>query len=150
MKSEIQKIIDILKHTYEKNAWHGPSVKEALEDITPDLLDNRIGNGNSIIELVAHMTAWRKFVTEKLNGNDAYDVSDEMNFPKVKNWQTSLAALEESQAELIHALEATPDEKLNEMVPGRKYKFFTMVHGIIHHDLYHTGQIILLKKVKVS
>jgi hypothetical protein len=45
-------------------------------------------------------------------------------------------------------LEKTPNEKLQEVVPGRKYKFFTMIHGIIHHDLYHTGQIVLLKKLQ--
>lgn len=150
MKSEVQKIIDILKHTFEKGAWHGPAVKEALADVSAESMHNRIGNGNSIVELVAHMTTWRKFVAEKLNGNDSYDVTEEMNFPVVNDWVTALAALDQSQADLIEALEKTPDEKLQEVVPGRKYKFFTMVHGIIHHDVYHTGQIMLLKKLKIS
>jgi uncharacterized damage-inducible protein DinB len=148
MKSEIQKIIDILSHTYEKNAWHGPSVKETLSDVSIDQIHHRIGNGNSIIELVAHMTAWRNFVIEKLKGNDSFDVTDELNFPKGKDWQLVLNELDKSQSDLISALEKTPNEKLQEVVPGRKYKFFTMIHGIIHHDLYHTGQIVLLKKLQ--
>jgi uncharacterized damage-inducible protein DinB len=148
MKSEIQKIIDILSHTYEKNAWHGHSVKETLSDVSIDQIHHRIGNGNSIIELVAHMTAWRNFVIEKLKGNDSFDVTDELNFPKGKDWQLVLNELDKSQSDLISALEKTPNEKLQEVVPGRKYKFFTMIHGIIHHDLYHTGQIVLLKKLQ--
>jgi hypothetical protein len=148
VKSEIQKIIDILRHTFEKGAWHGPSVQEALGDVSPDIIDNRIGNGNSIIELVAHMTSWRTFVTEKLKGNDSFDVTDESNFPKGKDWDTVMAELNKSQVDLISILEKTPDEKLKQIVPGRNYKFFTMVHGIIHHDLYHTGQIMLLKRLK--
>lgn len=148
MKSEVQKIIDILRHTFEKNAWHGPSVLEALADVSPDAIHNRIGNGNSIVELVAHMTTWRNFVTQKLNGNDSFDVTDELNFPKGKDWHTALGDLNNSQADLIGALEKTADEKLQQIVPGRKYKFFTMVQGIIHHDLYHTGQIVLLKKLQ--
>ncbi|HEY3429695.1 MAG TPA: DinB family protein [Cyclobacteriaceae bacterium] len=147
MKSEAQKIIDILKHTFEKNAWHGPSVLEALEGVSSASIHNRIGNGNSIIELAAHMTAWRNFVTEKLKGNNSFDVTDDMNFPKGKEWKVVLHELNKSQADLIAALEKTPDEKLTEVVPGRKYKFFTMIHGIIHHDLYHAGQIVLLKKL---
>ncbi|MFZ2905888.1 MAG: hypothetical protein WAZ98_06775 [Cyclobacteriaceae bacterium] len=57
MNSEIQKIINILKHTFEKDAWHGPSVKEALHDIPADAVHARIGDSHSILELVAHMTA---------------------------------------------------------------------------------------------
>jgi uncharacterized damage-inducible protein DinB len=146
MRSEIQRIINTLKHTFEKDAWHGPSVKEVLSDVNEDKIHNRIGNGNSIIELVSHMTAWRNFVIEKLQGNASFEISDEQNFPKGKDWNAALTELNKSQADLISALEKTPDEKLQEIVPGRKFKFYVMLHGIIHHDLYHTGQIVLLKK----
>jgi uncharacterized damage-inducible protein DinB len=146
MKSEVQKIIDIVKHTYEKNAWHGPSVKEVLATVTESEAFKKTGDSNSIIELVAHMTAWRTYVIEKLKGNATFELSDEQNFPKEKNWKKALAALEASQTELVHQLEQTPDSLLNEKVPNRPFKFFTMLHGIIHHDLYHTGQILLIKK----
>lgn len=147
MKTEILKIINTLKHTYEKNAWHGPSVKEALADVSEQQSTNRIGDSHSIIELVTHMTAWRNYVTEKLNGNDTFELTDEQNFPNEKDWNNALANLEQSQLNLLKALSETSDEKLNEMVPGRKFKFHVMLHGIIHHDLYHTGQIVLLKKI---
>lgn len=150
MKTEIQKIINTLKHTYEKDAWHGPSVKEALADISPDVIYNKIGNSHSIIELVAHMTAWRNYVTEKLKGNDGFELSDEQNFPVENDWRRALANLEKSQEELIKALEVTTDERLQQIVPNRKFKFYTMLHGIIHHDLYHTGQIVLLKKSQTN
>jgi len=146
VKTEVQKIINILKHTFEKDAWHGLSVKEALADIPSDAVHTRAGNSHSIIELVAHMTAWRNYVTEKLKGNDTFEVSDEENFPNESNWESALANLNRSQEDLLHALEKTSDEKLQEIVPNKKYKFFTMLHGIIHHDLYHTGQIQLIKK----
>jgi uncharacterized damage-inducible protein DinB len=146
MKSEIQKIIDIVRHTYEKNAWHGPSVKETLAMVKEQEATKRIGNSHSIIELVAHMTAWRMYVIEQLKGNESFELSDEQNFPKEKNWKKALEDLERSQTELIGVLEQTPDARLNDLVPNRKFKFFTMLHGIIHHDLYHAGQILLLKK----
>lgn len=146
MKTEIQKITDILRHTFEKNAWHGPAVLEALEGVSGDVVFRKLGDSHSIIELVAHMTAWRNYVTEKLKGNASFELSDEQNFPEVKDWPAVLAGLHKSQTDLIAALQQTPDEKLREIVPGREFKFFTMLHGIIHHDLYHTGQIVLLKK----
>jgi len=148
--SEIRKIINTLKHTYEKDAWHGPAIKEALADIAEDVIHMRISNSHSIIELVAHMTAWRNYVTEKLKGNDLFELSDEQNFPKETDWSRALVNLEQSQNNLIQALEKTPDERLQQVVPNRKFKFYTMLHGIIHHDLYHIGQIMLLKKAQTN
>lgn len=147
MNPEILKIINTLKHTYEKNAWHGPSVKEALADVYEQQSTNQMGDSHSIIELVAHMTAWRNYVTEKLNGNDSFELTDEQNFPDEKNWSNALTNLEQSQVNLLKVLSETSDEKLHQMVPNRKFKFHVMLHGIIHHDLYHAGQIVLLKKI---
>ena len=55
-----------------------------------------------------------------------------------------------SQEELITELEKRQeDEFLDEIVPGRAYDYYTMLHGIIQHDLYHCGQIAILKKVMI-
>jgi uncharacterized damage-inducible protein DinB len=143
---EVQKIINTLKHTFEKNAWHGPAVKEVLEGITEKQAFSKMGNSHSIIELVAHMTAWRNYVTEKLKGNDDFELTDEQNFPHVTDWKKVLTNLDQSQANLLNALELTPDERLYEKVPGREFKFYVMLHGIIHHDIYHIGQIQFIKK----
>jgi uncharacterized damage-inducible protein DinB len=146
-KTEIQNLIDTLSHTFEKNAWHGPSVLEALEDLRDVQANQRMGNSHSIVELIAHMTAWRIFVCEKLEGNDAFDIdTDEMNFPTSINLTTALKELKVSQKRLLKLLEQTPIERLDEKVPGRPYKFKVMLNGIIHHDVYHTGQIVLLRK----
>ena len=146
MKSEIQRITNTLKHTFEKNAWHGPAVLEVLEGVDEPTAHKKIGSSHSILQLVAHMTGWRNYVTEKLRGNAAFELSDEQNFPEVKSWSTALVRLKESQASLLEALANTPEEKLNEKVPGREFKFYVMLHGIIHHDIYHIGQIQLIKK----
>lgn len=146
-KTEIQNLIDTLLHTFEKNAWHGPAVLEVLEDLSAVQAEQRIGNSHSIIELIVHMTAWRNFVCEKLEGNATYDIeTDEMDFPSTKNLKTAIQELKASQKRLLKLLEQTPVEKLEEKVPGRPFKFKVMLNGIIHHDLYHTGQIVLLKK----
>jgi uncharacterized damage-inducible protein DinB len=148
MEKGIQNLVSLLKQTYEKGAWHGPSVKEALENISDEQAISRLPDSHSIIELVAHMTAWRTYVIEKLKGNDAYKVADELNFPQIKNWKQAVQQLDESQVQLIAAIEKFPEEKLREKVAGfiDPYSYYTLLHSIIHHDLYHTGQIILIKK----
>lgn len=147
MKTEIQKISDILRHSFEKNAWHGPTVMEVLMSMDERMVNKKIKTTHSIIELVGHMTSWRIFVTERLLGNEGFEVNDELNFPVSESWLKTVNALMESQQKLLHALEQFPADRLHEVVPNRPYKFFTMVHGIIHHDLYHLGQIVLIKKI---
>jgi uncharacterized damage-inducible protein DinB len=146
MKTEVQKIIDILSHTYEKNAWHGPAVKEVLAKLKPGHAGLRAGNSHSIEELIRHMTAWRNYVIRKLQGDETFELTDDDNFPTRKNWDEAIRLLEESQQNLITALQQAPDDLLQQKVPGRPFKYFTMLHGIIHHDLYHTGQIMMILK----
>jgi hypothetical protein len=94
------------------------------------------------------MTAWRIFVVKKLQADRAYMVSDAMNFPKPTGWLTALKELKKSQAELMKELNQFPESKFDELIPHDAYKctFSTLLHGIIHHDLYHIGQIALIKK----
>ena len=147
MKTEVQKLGNILRHTFEKNAWHGLAVMEVLNSIDEQIVHKKFNSTHSIIELVAHMTAWRVFVTEELSGNINYKVSQEMNFPVVKSWQEAVDGLVASQEKLLAQLEKFPAERLSDVVPNKLYKFFTMLHGIVHHDLYHLGQIVLIKKI---
>ena len=142
------KIKDSLQKSFHGPAWHGPSVMEVLTDPTPNNVSQKISDSHSIIELVLHMAAWRDFVVKRLQGNDKFEVSDEANFPKGTDWKLALTTLQQSQKDLMSAIDQFPDEKLQEIVPTRNYDFYTMLHGIIQHDIYHTGQIVLLKKVK--
>ena len=148
MERELKHLIKMLQHTYEKNAWHGPAVREVLENVTSADAQKKLPNSHSIIELVAHMTAWRIFVVKKLQGNTDYKVTDEMNFTTPTDWAKVLEELDASQARLLEALKNFDSSKLYDAVPhgSYNYNFYTLLNGIIHHDLYHAGQIALLKK----
>lgn len=148
MSSETQNILSLLTSTFEKNAWHGPSVKEVLYEIPAEHVSKKLGDSHSIIELVAHMTAWRKFVIRRLEGDEHYTVEEHMNFPAVKDWSKTLQDLYESQTRLVELLKTFPGARLSEVVPhgAYRYTYYTLLHGIIHHDVYHIGQISLIKK----
>lgn len=154
-KEELLRIIDLLNDTYEsEQAWHGPSVVEVLREVSPKLANKRISPAtHTIAELVFHMTTWRIFVVRKLQGDTSFDImTKEKNwktFPQFDEfeWETLQMELSLSQEELISELEKqTSDEFLDQIVPGRTYSFYTMLHGVVHHDLYHGGQIASLRK----
>jgi uncharacterized damage-inducible protein DinB len=148
MKTETEKITSLLKRTFERGAWHGPSVKEVLKGIDEDLALKRINNTHSIIELVAHMTSWRRYVINRLQGNNFFTVGDDTNFPKRNDWDNVLVELEESQQQLLELIEKFPVYKLSELVPvsEQNYTYYTLLNGIIHHDVYHAGQIMLIRR----
>lgn len=55
--------------------------------------------------------------------------------------------LDEMQSELIDVLQKEKDNRLIEIVPGRKYNFRDLLYGIVQHDIYHIGQIAYLTKL---
>ena len=155
-KEELLRIIDLLNDTYEsEEAWHGSSVVEILRDVTPRLADRRLApNTHTIAELVFHMTTWRIFAVRKLQGDADFDIKTKEKNWKVFSvvdeleWETLQMELSLSQEELVSELEKRDsDEFLERIVPGRNYSFYTLLHGIVNHDLYHAGQIALIKKV---
>jgi uncharacterized damage-inducible protein DinB len=148
MDPEIQNIVSLLERTFEKNAWHGPAVKEVLAGLSAEEAFHRLPNTHSIIELVAHMTAWRRYLINSLSGDFSYKVTDDLNFPNANDWNMTLEELIDSQQQLIAALKALPSEKLSIQVPWteQSFTYYTIIHGLIHHDLYHAGQIILIRK----
>ena len=150
--TEIQRVIHLFEKTFTGNAWHGPAVMEVLADLTIEETLNKIENSHTIAELVEHMITWRQFVVKKLEGDALYDVPEHENFRSVstiteKDWKATLERLQLSQETLLNLLKSTPDNKLNETVGNRNYNYYTLLHGIIQHDIYHLGQIVLMRKL---
>lgn len=154
METESKRIYKLLSRNWNGPMWHGNALKEVLKDISWEKAFCKPGNfSHNIYEYVMHMVCWRKFVLEHLKGNTVYSV--ELNsetdwfteYEKTKqSWMMALNDLENNQNELLKAFENFSDEKLTEPVPGKKFNWYTMIHGLIHHDIYHSAQISLLKK----
>ena len=153
---ELLRIIDLLNTTYEgEEAWHGPSLAEVMRDVTPELAGMRISpNTHSIAELLFHMTSWRIFCVKKMQGDAEFDIlTPEKNFGQLPEkiddfeWEALQMELSLSQEELVNELDKRDeDEFLEEIVPGRDYTYYDLLHGIINHDIYHAGQVQILKK----
>lgn len=158
-KEEILRIIDLLNDTYEsEEAWFGNSLVDSLRDVNPKMAEMRINpNAHSIAEIVYHMTTWRIFVVRKMQGDAEFDIKtkdkDWKKLPIVDDfeWEAIQMELSLSQEELVTELQKiTDDTFLENYVPGREYSFYNLIHGVIHHDVYHMGQINLIKKILKS
>lgn len=146
---ELSRIIKMLQNTYNGAAWHGASIMEIINNIDAELAFRPTKKIHRISELVQHITAWRIFAIKRLEGDKVYEVSQNDNWKTFQHqdsstWESIKAELELSQQTLVHALSNVNDELLTEEVHGKAYDFYTLIHGVIQHDLYHLGEIALL------
>lgn len=148
MDLEIPRIVRMLEKTFDKSPWYGTSVMGSLSEVSPAQASQRTGQSHSIIGLVLHMISWRTFAASRLRGDNTFEVSDETNFPEGSDWAVALEKLHQSQEELVAAAKDFPERRLGELVPSKtqKYTYYTLLHGIIQHDIYHLGQIQLIRK----
>ncbi len=154
--SESSRIADQLRRAFYGDAWHGDSLLEILKGVTvAQAAAHPIPHAHSIWELVLHVAAWDGAVRRRMTGK-AVSLSDEENFPPVKDtseaaWRKALEHLRRAHDELVDAVATFPDARLSDQVPGKQgahYNFYYMLHGAAQHELYHAGQIALLKKYR--
>ena len=152
--SETARLADQIRRAFEGDAWHGDSIQDLLAGVTADTAAARpIKNAHSIWELVLHIAAWDGAVFRRIGGA-AVELTKQQDFPPVRDtspaaWRQTLSYLEQTHNQLIKAVAAFPDSRLPDQVPGKTedyYDFYYMFSGIVQHELYHAGQIALLKK----
>lgn len=153
MRTEVERISHLIKNAYNGSAWHGSSVITLLDGISATQAANHpLEKCHSIWEIIRHMIVWRQFAWNKLVGEKTFDViNSQQDWPYIESfantaWQETLTDLEDSQQSLLQALNQIDDSLLEQRVPGRNYSYYILLHGIIQHDLYHLGQIALLKQ----
>jgi uncharacterized damage-inducible protein DinB len=149
--SEITRILDQMDRAFSGDAWHGPSLQRLLEGLSAeDASKHSVRNAHSIWELVNHVAAWNTIVRHRLMG-EKVAVTPEMDWPPVWEaseiaWKRSLDHLSECRALLRKVVEGLTDSQLDERVAEKDYTNYVMLHGLVQHDLYHAGQVAILKK----
>jgi len=151
--SEIERILDELKRAYEGGAWHGPSIKEILHGVTAEQAHARpLANGHTIYELVRHIAVWEDVGRRRLQGDPAeVPISSPEDWPPAEDtsgaaWDKVKAALDRGHQALVEAIQHVDELRLDEPILEGKSSVYVTLHGVIQHDLYHAGQIAILKK----
>ncbi len=152
--SEGARIADQLRRAFYGSAWHGPALLELLEEVdAPTAAAKPVPNVHSIWELVLHVAAWDRAALRRLDGEKCQPTGT-ANFPLVikataAEWRKAVAATKRTHDTLVKTVAALPEARFKDRVPGKRYDFYHMLHGIAQHELYHAGQIAILKKAQV-
>jgi uncharacterized damage-inducible protein DinB len=147
--SEIDRIVRLVEKTFDKQPWYGNSIAATLSNVDEKSAHIRHRETHTIIEIVLHRTSWRKFCIHRLKNDIDFEVGEDSNFPTPSTWVDAIDQLHQSQRALVEAIKQFPEDRLAELVPSKiqKYTYYTLLHGVIQHDIYHLGQIALLRKI---
>jgi len=154
--SEVDRIADQLERAHSGNAWHGPSVSEVLRDVdAATAADHPIASAHSIWEIVLHVALWTDVVRQRLAGEAVVDPPAEEDWSaaideSAASWSATIDRLDRVTNRLQTAIVALDDRHLDEIVPDKGISKYLMLHGLVQHNLYHAGQIVLLKKATQS
>jgi uncharacterized damage-inducible protein DinB len=153
--SEAARIADQLRRAFDGSAWHGPALLELLADVDAATAAAKpLKDVHSIWGLALHIAAWDAAGSRRLAGEKIQPKGVD-NFPPVPkptaaSWRQAIRQVTEAHRALVKTVESLPDSRLWERVPGKRYNFYHMLHGIVQHELYHAGQIAILKKAQAG
>lgn len=149
--SEIDRIADQLDRAFAGDAWHGDPLMKILGGLTAKQAHlHAIRGVHSIWEIVNHLRAWKDAIPFRLKG-EVKELNAQEDWPIIADnsegaWQSSVADLQHRHQEFLKAVRAFPEAKLGDKVPNRDHSYYVLLHGMVQHDLYHAGQIAILKK----
>ena len=152
--SESALIADQLRRAFDGDAWHGPALLEVLQGVDAATAAARLlPEVHTIWELLLHVAAWDGAASRRLGG-ETVQLTGTANFPVVPKptqaaWREAIAHAKHTHDVLVQTVAALPETRLRERVPGKRYDFYFMLHGVAQHELYHAGQIAILKKASL-
>lgn len=137
---------------YEGNSWSDVCVKEIVQDINfAEAVAITKASPNSIASLLYHMMFYNNAICQRLRGEEPQVGSaNGFDHPPLENendWQKLVVDAMESARNLSKAMEHFPEEDLFRENPVGKGTFYKKFHGVIEHNYYHLGQIMMLKKL---
>jgi uncharacterized damage-inducible protein DinB len=149
--TEIERIEDQLKRSLEGEAWHGPALEELLVDVTAERAAAKPAPSvHSVWEIVLHIISTQRLVCERLQGKPTV-LPVEEDWPLITDqneaaWTGIKRQLREVNERLRQAIRLLDESRLEEPIGEGFSSIYVTLHGTVQHNLYHAGQIAVLKK----
>ena len=157
---EIGLLVRMIDEAFDARAWHGTPLRGAVRGVTARQAAWRpSGNRHNIWEIVVHTAYWKYAVRRRLTGEKrgSFSLRGSNWFRRPASrtdateaaWRADVARLTDEHRKLRAHVEQVPRARLRASVRGSRYTPIALLQGIAAHDLYHAGQIQLLKRLAV-
>ena len=158
MSPEVAQLVAILDQAYNKTSWHGTNLRGSLRRVTPAQAAWRPSpDRHNIWEIAVHAAYWKYAAARRfrgdargsfpLKGSNWFRRPDDSGIPSERTWKADLGLLDDMHASLLAAVRRLSEKDLPRTPPGKKVSNFVLLSGVAAHDLYHAGQIQLLKRL---
>jgi hypothetical protein len=155
---QIAALLRILDQAFDQRAWHGTNLRGSLRGLSARDVAWRPRTGrHNIWELALHCAYWKYCVRRLLlgekrggfptPGSNFWVRPQQGRAATDKDWNETVALLEEQHRRLRAAVAGFPAARLQRRASPRGWTYFQTIIGIASHDLYHAGQIQLLKRL---
>ena len=152
---QVASLLAILDAAYDHPSWHGPNLRGSLRGLSlADAAWRPASARHNIWELVVHAAYWKYIGSRRLTGGPrgsfVYKGSNWFTRPETMTaaaWRQDLGVLEAAHQELRAAVAALDPEELLARPAGSQVSWFALITGVAAHDVYHAGQIQLLKRL---
>jgi hypothetical protein len=146
-------LVASLDEAYDRRSWHGTNLRGALRGVSLELAAWRPGPGrHNIWELVLHTAYWKYAVRRRLSGGKrgSFPLGGSNFWTRPERgtageWRRDVALLAGEHRQLVEAVRSVPASRWARRAPGSPFTFAALVRGAAAHDLYHAGQIQLIK-----
>jgi hypothetical protein len=154
-ETALKVLLALIDRGYDHKSWHGPNLKGAIRRVDAATAAHRPAPGrHNIWEQVVHAAYWKYVVWRRLVGErrGSFPLKGSNWFPRPvelseQAWRSDVELLRQMHVQLRSAVAAFPADKLNSRPRGSKVSNFELIAGIAAHDVYHAGQIQLLKRL---
>lgn len=150
-----EQLLFLIDSAYDHVSWHGTNLRGSIRGVTPQQAAWRpAANRHNIWELVVHAAYWKYVAWRRLTGSKRgsfpLDGSNWMSRPQegsAKAWRADIQLLADTHRTLRGVVASLRPADLNRKPKGSKVTTLALVTGIAAHDLYHAGQIQLMKRL---
>jgi hypothetical protein len=150
----IQQLLAVLDEAFDHTSWHGPNLRASIRGVKPELAARRPAPArHNIHEIVVHAAYWKYAVRRMLTGEPRGSFGEKGSnwFPRdeagADQWQRDVELLISEHARLREAVLNFDPLRLTDPTPKRRYTYAATIRGAAAHDLYHAGQIQLIKRL---
>lgn len=154
-RTAVESLLEQLDEAYDRQSWHGTNLRGSLRGLSVDAaLWRPAPNRHNVWEIVTHAAYWKYAAWRRLTGEKrgAFAHRGSNWFPSPLSptpaqWRAELRLLGRFHGQLREAIAELSDADLRRRAHGGKETVGRLVRGIAAHDLYHAGQIQLLKRL---
>ena len=159
MAAELAMLLTLVDQGFNRTSWHGPNLRGSIRGVSAKEASFRPApRRHNIWEQALHAAYWKYVVWRRLTGEKrgSFGVSGSnwierpLKRMSEREWKQDIALLEKMHRTLRQAIAALPPKSLHKPIRGSRSRKITparLITGIAMHDVYHAGQIGLIKRL---